>query len=104
MSTPFHHRLIIVCEKAKYITNCSLAHCLDILRQQLMCTVDIGVLGQVWWNRDQPTAYPDFNTQHKCRNFEEVRQWAFEHQAPEDVPEDYLKWPMSVEDVYETMP
>lgn len=23
------------------------AHCLNILRQQLMCTVDIGVLGQI---------------------------------------------------------
>jgi len=41
------------------------AHCLDILRQQLMCTVDIGVLGQIWWNKESPTAYPDFNTRHE---------------------------------------
>ncbi|KAG4439094.1 hypothetical protein IFR05_005436 [Cadophora sp. M221] len=78
-------------------------HCLDTLRQQLMCTADVGVLGQVWWNKDEPVAYPDFNTRHKCRNFDDIRQWAFEHQAPEDVPLDYLKMP-KIEDVYETMP
>ncbi|KAH7379735.1 tat pathway signal sequence [Cadophora sp. MPI-SDFR-AT-0126] len=78
-------------------------HCLDTLRQQLMCTADVGVLGQVWWNKDQPAAYPDFNTRHKCRNFEDIRQWAFEHQAPKDVPADYLQMPR-IADVYETMP
>jgi hypothetical protein len=69
-----------------------------------MCTVDIGVLGQVWWKRDDPTAYPDFNTKHTCRNFEGVRKWAEEHQAPEDVPLDYLEPPKNIEDVYEVLP
>lgn len=68
-----------------------------------MCTADVGVSCQVCWNREEPVAYPDFNTRHKCRNFEDIRQWAFEHQAPEDVRQDYLKTPR-VEDVYETMP
>ena len=85
-------------------TNNTIAHCLDILRQQLMCTVDVGVLGQVWWDRDEPTAYPDFNTEHKCRNFEDVRRWAEVHQAPKDVPEDYLMSARRVEDVYEVIP
>jgi Mycotoxin biosynthesis protein UstYa len=69
-----------------------------------MCSVDIAVLGQVWWNHDEPTAFPDFNTKHKCRNFEAVRQWAYEHQAPERVPEDYLQPPRSLDDVYEAVP
>lgn len=81
-----------------------LAHCLDILRQQLMCTVDIGVLGQVWWNREKPTAYPDFNTKHTCRNFEDVRKWAETHQAPAEVPEGYLVPPRSMADVSEFIP
>lgn len=80
------------------------AHCLDTIRQQLMCTVDLGMLGQVWWNQDYPQAYPDFNTQHKCRNFDAVRQWAEDHQAPEEVPEDYLLPPVSRDDVYPTIP
>lgn len=80
------------------------AHCLDILRQQLMCTVDVAVLGQVWWNKQKPTAYPDFNTKHTCRNFEDVRSWAEKHQAPADAPEDFLKSPRSMADVYEAIP
>jgi len=79
-------------------------HCLDILRQQLMCTVDIGVLGQIWWNQKAPTAFVDFNTVHKCRNFEAVRQWAETHQAPKDVPSDYLQGPADGDRVYETIP
>lgn len=69
-----------------------------------MCTVDVGVLGQVWWNRERPTAYPDFNTEHKCKNFEDVRKWAEAHQAPKDVPDDYLMDPRSLEDIYEVIP
>jgi hypothetical protein len=69
-----------------------------------MCTVDIGVLGQVWWNKKNPTPYPDFNTQHKCRNFELVRQWAEEHQAPEDVPKDFIAMPKDLKYVMETLP
>jgi hypothetical protein len=68
-----------------------------------MCTVDIGVLGQVWWNKEKPQAYPDFNTVHKCRNFDGVRQWAEDHQAPHDVPPDYLK-PPADRNVYENIP
>jgi len=80
------------------------AHCLDILRQQLMCAVDTGVLGQVWWNKDAPTAFPDFNTKHTCKDFEEVRRWAFERQAPVDIPGDWLMPPKSLEDALEEMP
>ncbi|KAI9775597.1 MAG: hypothetical protein M1839_000998 [Geoglossum umbratile] len=79
------------------------SHCLDILRQQLMCTVDVAVLGQVWWNKQRPLAYPDFNTVHKCRNFDGVRRWAEAHQAPADVPPDFLK-PPADRDVYAEIP
>jgi hypothetical protein len=69
-----------------------------------MCTADIGVLGQVWWNKQAPTAYVDFNTNHKCRNFEAVRQWAEEHQMPEEVPTDYLQPPEIEDTVYDEIP
>ncbi len=68
-------------------------HCLDILRQQLMCTVDVGLLGQVWWDRTLAKAFPDFNTVHVCRDFDAVRKWAEERQAPEKTPEDLLQRP-----------
>ena len=69
-----------------------------------MCNVDIGVLGQVWWNKEAPIAFPDFNTDHMCRNYDEIRQWAKEHQALEGVPADYLKPPRNRDEVLEKMP
>ncbi|KAM9877259.1 hypothetical protein VD0002_g4986 [Verticillium dahliae] len=70
-------------------------HCLDMIRQVLMCNVDTGVLGQVWANQDEPAAFPDFNTRHQCKNYEDVQKWANKLQAPpaETVPEDYLEPP-----------
>lgn len=84
------------------------AHCLDILRQQLMCTVDVGVLGQVWYQPpDQPLqAFVDFNTVHKCRNFDAIRSWAEKHQLPnaEDTPPDFLEPPKDGDRVWHTVP
>lgn len=79
----------------EYIVRVHVSHCLDILRQQLMCTVDLGVLGQIWWNRERPTPFVDFNTEHRCKNFEAVREWAERNQLPPDdeTPKDYLEPP-----------
>lgn len=83
-------------------------HCLDILRQQLMCTVDVGVLGQVWYQPPGkgPEAFVDFNTVHKCRNFENVRDWAEKHQLPDadTVPDDYLELPKEGDRIWHTVP
>ncbi len=84
--------------------NQSRAHCLDIIRQQLMCTVDTGVLGQVWWNPNWPEAYVDFNTRHRCKNFDAVRQWAEDRQLPESVPSDFLQPPQEGDTIYEHIP
>jgi len=85
-----------------YIVKLHASHCLDILRQQLMCHADTGVLGRIWWNKDKPESFPDFNTFHQCENFDGIRQWAEEHQAPLHPPNDYLKVPAE-EDVLESI-
>ena len=59
-----------------------------------MCTPSIDVLGQVWYDVGGLNVFPDFNTRHKCLNFESIREWAKEHQAPAKVPEDYLAPPI----------
>jgi hypothetical protein len=69
-----------------------------------MCTVDIGVLGQVWFNPEYPEAYVDFNTRHKCRNFDAVRQWAEEHQMPAEIPNDFLQPPEDGDMIYAEIP
>lgn len=80
------------------------AHCLDILRQQLMCTIDVGVFGQVWLYPDAPEPFVDFNTQHRCRNFEQIREWAEKHQLPEHPPSDFLEPPQLGDRIYTDVP
>lgn len=46
-----------------------------------MCNVDTGVLGQVWYDKKHPEAFPDFNTQHICKNYEDIRLWAEKNQV-----------------------
>ncbi|KAL4758356.1 oxidase ustYa family protein [Aspergillus foveolatus] len=65
-----------------FIVQKHVSHCLDILRQQLMCTIDVGVLGQVWVHPNHPSPFVDFNTEHVCRNFEDIREWAERNQLP----------------------
>ncbi|RDL32125.1 Uncharacterized protein BP5553_09527 [Venustampulla echinocandica] len=79
-------------------------HCLDIIRQQLMCMPDTGLLGQVWWDLHAPKAFVDFNTEHKCKNFEAIRQWAEERQIPKQVPNDFLQPPQEGDRIYEEIP
>ncbi|KAE9379888.1 hypothetical protein N431DRAFT_448721 [Stipitochalara longipes BDJ] len=54
-------------------------HCIDMLRQRLTCTSDIGLVTAVWVE-SYGEPYPDFNTQHQCRNFEKVQTWAKYHE------------------------
>ncbi|OJD31280.1 tat pathway signal sequence [Diplodia corticola] len=91
---------------ADHIVRKHVSHCLDIIRQQLVCAVDTGVLGQVWF---QPAnapleAFVDFNTRHKCRNFDAVRAWAAAHQIPPEVPDDFLQPPAPGDAVYTSVP
>ena len=75
-----------------------------------MCTVDVGVLGQVWYqpNSSVPEveAFVDFNTVHKCRNFDDIRDWAEKHQLPdaEHTPEDFLQLPKEGDTIYHQVP
>ncbi|KAF7884127.1 uncharacterized protein EAF01_011550 [Botrytis porri] len=80
------------------------SQCLDIIRQQLMCTVDIGVMGKIWVHPEAPEAYQDFNTKHRCRDFDAVKIWAEQRQVPADVPADFLQQPEEGETVYSTYP
>lgn len=91
-------------QNEEFIVKKHVSHCVDILRQQLMCTVDVGVLGQVWVHKGEPKAFTDFNTRHMCRDFEAVRKWAEERQLPESVPGDFLKPPEREKDVFDEIP
>ncbi|KAH7112814.1 hypothetical protein B0J11DRAFT_541974 [Dendryphion nanum] len=92
----------------KTVLKFHVTHCLDILRQQLMCNVDVGVLGQVWYEPEgKPLqGFVDFNTVHTCRNFEAIRNWAEKHQLPlnKDLPPDFLELPKAGDRIYHETP
>ena len=54
-------------------------HCIEMLRQLLMCNADVGMISH-HWIKDYPRPYPNFNTWHQCRNFEQVLEWTQGHQ------------------------
>lgn len=70
-----------------------------------MCTIDVGVLGQIWYNATMPTPFVDFNTKHKCRDFDAIRQWAEERQAtPPGGQNDWLEPPKAGDRIYDGIP
>ncbi|EGR52961.1 uncharacterized protein TRIREDRAFT_53824 [Trichoderma reesei QM6a] len=89
----------------EFILRLHITHCLDTLRQVLMCNVDTGVLGQVWVDTKEPTAFPVFSTKHVCKNYDDIRKWAELQQAPppDKLPKDYLA-PPKAGDVFESTP
>ncbi|KAF8244399.1 hypothetical protein K440DRAFT_558936, partial [Wilcoxina mikolae CBS 423.85] len=55
-------------------------HCVDILRQFLMCTGDVGLITyHKLEGRKNPM--PDFSTMHKCRKFDDIVNWVEEHRV-----------------------
>lgn len=72
-----------------------------------MCTVDIGVMGQIWVQEqeaDTVRPFVDFNTLHVCRDFEEIRSWAEAHQVGVDLPEDFIQPPSEGAKIYSSIP
>jgi hypothetical protein len=54
-----------------------LDHCIDALRQLVMCTADTGVFPFYYETPTDP--WPDYSTPHTCKNFERVREWTLAH-------------------------
>ncbi|KAF7168197.1 hypothetical protein CNMCM5623_001267 [Aspergillus felis] len=59
-----------------------LDHCIEMIRQSLMCSADITV--DVWaWNEEKQMVTVRADNMHTCRDFEAIRQWALEREAGE---------------------
>ena len=52
-----------------------IGHCLDMVRQSLICNADTGLQPFVWVG-DPPHPFPDFSREHKCKNFDAIRESA----------------------------
>ncbi|KAF9806897.1 hypothetical protein IEO21_08481 [Rhodonia placenta] len=51
-----------------------LDHCIEMLRQNILCTADVGVITYDWV-QGYSRPYPDFNTLHTCRNADRILEW-----------------------------
>ncbi|KAF2218102.1 hypothetical protein CERZMDRAFT_108644 [Cercospora zeae-maydis SCOH1-5] len=56
-------------------------HCIETIRKQLMCTSDVTPVVFVKDASRATGLKPDFNLRRKCRDYEQIRQWAFQNRA-----------------------
>lgn len=59
-----------------------LDHCLDQVRQALMCSADVSVVHYAWSDIVQGVR-PRVDNQHTCRNYSKLLDWASERTIPE---------------------
>jgi Mycotoxin biosynthesis protein UstYa len=56
-------------------------HCIETIRKNLMCTADVTPFFTIMDDTAKSGKRPDFNTQHKCRNFDKLKDWMRGHTA-----------------------
>ncbi|KAF2821179.1 hypothetical protein CC86DRAFT_411477 [Ophiobolus disseminans] len=59
-----------------------LDHCIEILRMNLMCFADVNVF-TFHPRQGSEGFWPDYESEHVCRDFERVRRWAVENGVPD---------------------
>ena len=57
---------------------CCSDHCIDILRQSLMCTADVGLITFDWVNEHRGP-WPNFSILHRCRDYDKLVGWNRAH-------------------------
>ncbi|KAJ3497002.1 hypothetical protein NLG97_g2235 [Lecanicillium saksenae] len=58
-------------------------HCIDILRQVLMCQGDVSLVSYKWiQGHNRP--WSEFDVDHTCRDWNAVMKWAGDHHIPDE--------------------
>jgi hypothetical protein len=55
-------------------------HCIDMLRQSVMCSSDVTPIPYAWYPQYQEVL-PMTGITHTCRDFDAIRDWARERQS-----------------------
>jgi hypothetical protein len=77
-----------------------LDHCIESIRQSLMCSGDITPLPFQWWSRYGELS-PVAAVTHTCRDFEALRDWAKENRVVHMDKTVHVKDPLGDEVVYD---
>ena len=57
-------------------------HCIDSIRQSLMCSADIS---PITWHWREDGFKQDMNNTHICRDFDAIMRWAEEHMVTREI-------------------
>ncbi|KAH8821356.1 hypothetical protein F5884DRAFT_827610 [Xylogone sp. PMI_703] len=58
-------------------------HCIDVLRQAILCHADISLF-TLEWSEAEPMPRADFSHEHICKDWRRIFEWAGERSIPED--------------------
>jgi len=70
-----------------------LEHCLDTLRQGIMCKADLTPI-TMRWGSQQPIPHANFSSPHTCANWEAINDWSKERFVEKIFDRGYLKHPV----------
>lgn len=80
--TSIASRLTSCCPIGSLADHTTTDHCIEMLRQNIMCNADVGIIPH-HWIKQSPDPFANFNTWHKCRDIGSVERWIEEHAIPE---------------------
>ncbi|KAG2043235.1 hypothetical protein BDR03DRAFT_506103 [Suillus americanus] len=73
-----HYKLDPLFQRDPSVVRMYLDDCVELIRQSIMCNAEVAMI--TWdWVKNRTAPYPDFNTRHACRKFENVMDWAVQH-------------------------
>lgn len=75
-----------------------LDHCVENIRQSLVCSADVTPLVWQWVDRVQEVRIMG-NIMHKCRDYDKIRQWGLEHRLDHELNFTGFHWEERVERV-----
>jgi hypothetical protein len=90
-------KLDILPQYRETVAKRALDHCIDQLRQVLICNADVGLIPS-FWVEGRELAKPDFAAQKKCRDFDSIIHWGRQRRIKFDrtlvpAPEEKI-WPV----------
>ena len=77
-----------------YVTQMHITHCVNSIRQSLMCASDISTIPfnvqsiVIKGTHTTPKRLPSFDVQHSCRNFTKIKEWTRARWTKENLDEE----------------
>lgn len=73
-----YHRTQKVKEQKEAVWYIHLAHCVDLLMQEIQCGGNLNLI-TMHWQTENPYPYPDMSVNRQCINFDKLTQWRLDN-------------------------